>query len=386
MKVINKKAITNFLLFKETESVVSNSKRCNNYFIPYYKAKYLILIIILLFQACTESKEKSSEAFFTTRGVVLTTEDLSTVDWPKKAKGAGLTTIATHITPSQVVQFIQSPKGQEFLQECRELGLEVEHELHAMNDLLPRNLFEEDPTMFRMNKEGKRVADFNLCVHSEKALELVSKNAVKFAKILTPTTGRYFYWIDDGRPMCYCSQCSNYSDSEQALILENKILKALREFDPRATLAHLAYLNTMPPPVKIKPEEGIFLEFAPIRRSWDYPLRNLEVTGRELNNSPVLTHREILEFLDENLKVFGSGNAQVLEYWLDVSLFSDWKKPAVKLPWNKKVFQQDIDTYAKRGIKHVTTFAAYIDDEYIKTHKDLSFVKEYGEGMKSYHP
>lgn len=348
------------------------------------KATVLALLTVLLFQACTEPENR--ESFFTTRGVVLTTEDMRTVDWPKKAKDAGLTTIATHITPSQVAEFIQSPKGQAFLKNCEELGLEVEHELHAMNDLLPRDLFKKDSTMFRMNKEGRRVADYNLCVHSEEALEIVSENAVKYAKILTPTTGRYFYWIDDGRPMCYCSQCSNYSESEQALILENRILKALREFDPSATLAHLAYLNTMSPPVKVTPEKGIFLEFAPIRRSWDYPLNSLEVKAKEVNNSPALTHGDILENLDENLKVFGKDNAQVLEYWLDVSLFSRWKKPAVKLPWNKEVYQHDIDTYAKRGVRHITTFAVYIDEEYINTYKDLSFIREYGEGLKSYHP
>jgi hypothetical protein len=373
------------LLFKEIEKLGSNSKRRYNYFIKikYSKQVAFALLTVLLFTGFIGPKDKS-QSFFATRGVVLTTADLETVDWPKKAKDAGLTTIATHITPSQVVAFIQSPKGQDFLRECKEFGLEVEHELHAMNDLLPRELFKEDPSMFRMNKEGKRVADFNLCVHSEKALETVCENAVRFAKILKPTTGRYFFWIDDGRPMCHCSQCIQYSDSEQALILENRMLKALRAIDPRATLAHLAYLNTMTPPAKVKPEPGVFLEFAPIQRSWDNPLRNGNVKSERLDNVPPITHGRILELLDENLKVFGRENAQVLEYWLDVSLFSNWQKPAKKLPWNKEVFLNDIDVYAQRGIKNITTFAVYIDDEYLKNYQDVSFVNEYGAGLKSY--
>ena len=68
--------------------------------------------------------------------------------------------------------------------------------------------------------------------------------------------------------------------------------------------------------------------------------------------------------------------------WLDVSIFSNWKKPAVKLPWNRDVFEADIDAYANLGIRNITTFAAYIDDKYVETYKDLSFLKEYGEGFK----
>jgi hypothetical protein len=341
-----------------------------------------ILALAALVFACGQSA--SDESYFKTRGVVLTVDDLRTVDWPKKAKEAGLTTVATHIFPRQVVEFIQSPKGQQFLDECKALGIEVEHELHAMNDLLPRELFAEDSTMFRMNEEGKRVADWNLCVHSEKALDVAARNAVEFAKILTPTTGRYFYWIDDGRPMCYCELCSGYSDSEQALILENHMLKALREFDANATLAHLAYANTLEAPRRVKPEPGVFLEFAPIQRSFDKPLAEGNARVVRMEEDPAKTHADLLRYLDDNLAVFGKEDAQVLEYWLDVSLFSRWKKPAVKLPWNPDVFRSDVDLYGKRGIRHVTTFAAYIDSAYVNTHKDLGFLQEYGQGLASY--
>jgi hypothetical protein len=341
---------------------------------------FLLLAVIVFGCGKTDS---ATSSFFTTRGVVLSVEDLRSLDWPERAKESGLTTIATHVTPGQVAAFIQSEKGQEFLKKCHALGLEVEHELHAMNDLLPRTLFEKDSMMFRMNKEGRRVADFNLCVHSERAVETVCNNAVKYAVLLKPTTGRYFYWIDDGRPMCHCSKCILYSDSEQALILENSIIKALKTVDPDATLAHLAYLNTLPPPVKIKPEAGIFLEFAPIQRSWAQPLCN-ESASVVRTDSLVRTNADLLKLLDGNLEVFGKQNAQILEYWLDVSLFSQWRKPAKQLPWNNEVFLNDIDVYAKRGIKHITSFAVYIDEIYLKTYRDISFINEYGAGLESY--
>jgi hypothetical protein len=42
--------------------------------------------------------------------------------------------------------------------------------------------------------------------------------------------------------------------------------------------------------------------------------------------------------------VFPAGTAQVLEYWLDVSRFSQWKRPAVRLPWRRDVLEADLAT------------------------------------------
>jgi hypothetical protein len=131
----------------------------------------------------------------------------------------------------------------------------------------------------------------------------------------------------------------------------------------------------------VKPDEGIFLEFSPIQRSWDIPIAQ-EGIGREKKKE--YSHSKLLQYLKDNLTVFPIETAVVLEYWLDVSLFSWWQKPAVKLPWNKTVFEADLKTYGELGIRNITTFAAYIDDKYIANHKDLSFLKEYGEGLKNF--
>lgn len=337
------------------------------------------LIVLLSFISCMNNKE--AQPFFSTRGVILDVNDLSTVEWPRMAKEAGITTVSTHITPKQVAEFVESARGKQFLDECKHYGIEVEHELHAMGDLLPRELFDQDSSMFRMDEHGKRVREYNLCVHSDKALDIVAENAVKYAKILTSTTGRYFYWIDDGVPMCKCPKCKEYSDSDLGLILENRVIKDLREkVDPKASLAHLAYHNTLEAPTKVKPHEGIFLEFAPFHRNLTKSMKDTAAFRPEFN----ITHGEYLKYLDDNLKVFPVETAQVLDYWLDVSLFSNWKKPAVKLPWNQQMFLDDIEVYANRGIKNITTFAVYVDSAYVKNYPDLSFLKEYGEGLKNY--
>ena len=160
------------------------------------------------------------------------------------------------------------------------------------------------------------------------------------------------------------------------MILENEILKALQEIDKQATLAHLAYAKTLEPPVQVKPVPGIFLEFAPIHRTWSEP-----ITHREAKEGQ---HGRYLDLLDANLEVFGKENAQVLEYWLDVSLFSSWRRNAKKkLPWLSDVFLQDIQAYAQRGIRHITSFAVYIDADYIRQYGEPP-LDEYGKGLKDY--
>lgn len=310
---------------------------------------------------------------FATRGVVLVPEDLTLDDWPERAKQAGLSTIGIHHqnSPAAVVRWIKSDVGQRFLEKCGKRGLNVEYELHAMKELLPRPLFEKNPDLFRANEKGERTPDSNCCVQSDRALEIICENAVEIARTLRPTTSRYFYWGDDGKPWCQCSECSGLSPSEQALVVENEVCRALRTFDPKAQLAHLAYSNTLSPPKQIKPAEGIFLEYAPISRRYDVPY--------ERQQGP--NDRDGLPALDANLELFPKETAQVLEYWLDVSRFSRWKRPGVELPWNREVFLADIETYRERGIRHITTFAAWINADYQQRFGDLGFLGEYGEGL-----
>jgi hypothetical protein len=312
----------------------------------------------------SESAEQAdaTESFFRTRGVVLVVKDLQTLDWPALAKRSRLTTIATHITPREIAGFVRTDAGQKFLADCRLSGIQVEHELHAMSDLLPRAQFDRDPAMFPMDTKGNRVRGYNLCVHSTAALGVVAENAARFTKLLRSTTGRYFYWPDDGRPMCRCPRCKGLSDSDQVLLLNNHLLKAVRQVDGRATLAHLAYARTLAAPAHVRPSAGVFLEFAPIERVYDQ-----SIDARKARGTGGRSHGELLDLLDGNLRVFGAGGAQMLEYWLDVSRFSGWNRSrVVRVPWDAGVFRRDVEAYARRGIRHVTTFAAWMDGDYVK--------------------
>ena len=57
-----------------------------------------------------------------------------------------------------------------------------------------------------------------------------------------------------------------------------------------------------------------------------------------------------------NLKVFDPAEVVVLEYWLDVSLVSDWKKPAKKLKWDGDVIRKDIELYSDLGNKNIASY------------------------------
>lgn len=340
------------------------------------KTFFLLSGLLLCFFFPQDSKAQN---FVPMRGIVLSVEDLETVDWPKLAAENHINTIGTHITPSQVLTFIQSQKGERFLNECRRYNIDVEHQLHALHDLLPRDLFEKDSTLFRMDENGRRVADFNCCANSEKALNIIAEKAAYYAKLLPATNHRYYFWLDDNKPICHCPECSKYSASEQALLIENRIIKELRKYDSKAQLAHLAYYATMKAPQKIKPEPGIFLEFAPYERVLSEPLSNLNAIGRDNK-----THAELLNDLHDNLKVFPIETAVVLEYWLDVSLASKYKKPAVQIPWKSDVFKSDIKTYSQLGLKNITTFGVYMDKDYFKRYPNTAYLKEYGQFMSSY--
>jgi hypothetical protein len=139
--------------------------------------------------------------------------------------------------------------------------------------------------------------------------------------------------------------------------------------------------TTLKPPTQIRPEPGIFLEFAPIARRYDRPLSDR--AAQRLSTD--MTHGEHLDCLDANLAVFGTEGAQVLEYWMDNSRFSGWKRDQVKLlPWNREVFLADIELYAARGIRHVTQFATWLDGWYVE-HFGEPPVDEYGAGLLT-HP
>jgi len=322
---------------------------------------------------------------FLTRGVVLYPFDLSWREWPERAHAAGITTIGLHaaLRLDVLVDFMKSEKGEQFLRACRRFGLGVEYELHAFGTLLSREYFSgPNKDLFRADESGRRTADFNCCPSSQDALDIIAEKAVAYGRALKPSTHRYFYWPDDARGWCCCPKCKGLTSSDQSTLVENAIVAALRKhLDPEAALSHIAYGPTLEPPRTVKPHEGLFLEFAPITRVYDHAIDDPAV---QLGGTPPepRTQAGYLDLLDANLAVFPRQTAQVLEYWLDVSRFSGWKQPLVKVPWNDAVLRADANAYAKRGVGHVTTFATWIGAEYVNQFGEPPLA-EYVKGLNA---
>lgn len=337
----------------------------------------IILLSFLLSSSCGEDKRNDDKPFFQTRGILLAWNDVNNpdvIDWIAKMKENGLNTVSVS------GYNYQSEAYAEMKQKFIDNGLDFVYEEHAMPWLLPRNLFESHPEYFRMDKEGVRRPDFNGCPSNKEAHQVIFENAKKLGKANAPTNHKYYFWLYDGGERCYCDECKDLNDADQGLLFENTIIKALKEIDPEAQLAHLAYDKTTPAPSRIKPEKDIFLEFAPFYRRWDMPLSMREARREGTEWS----HGDYLDMLEANLKIFPAETAQVLEYWLDVSLVSGWQKPQKKLDFDKEVFLDDLSTYASYGIRNISCYGAWIDDYYVNTYKDVSFIDDYGQGLYNF--
>jgi Domain of unknown function (DUF4838) len=308
---------------------------------------------------------------FARRGIVLSPGELADPAWVPRMAAAGLNVVALHADVEMTLTYVASAAGQAFLRSAREAGLEVEYELHALSWLLPRDRFAAHPDWFRMDRHGARRPDANLCPSHPEALAIAAARARELAERLRPTTERFYFWADDGGLWCHCDACRGLSDADQNVTVMNALLAGVRERLPAARLACLAYLNALAPPERVRPVAGLFLEYAPIGRCFRHALADPDCA----------LNRPLLAGLPALLQAFGTDGAQVLEYWLDSSLFSGWKRPAAGVPFARAVLTADLATYARLGFRSVTTFGVYLDPEYVSRYGEPP-VREYGECLQ----
>lgn len=298
--------------------------------------------------------------------------------WIRRAADSGVPTLAlhppggknAHHTMAELLQRMDDPAYRALLDEAAAAGLQIEYEMHAARYLLPAELFAQHPEWFRMNKEGERTPDLNCCVTNEEALDYMAERAAEAAKKLYRNSRRVFFWTDDAHDaFCHCPKCAQYSPSDQQLLVMNHLLRRLKKDDPQAEMPYLAYFECLQPPTKVKPEEGIFLEYAPIERDMHKPIAG---TG---DAAP----------LEALLDTFGREKAKVLEYWLDNSLFSKWTKPPKHFAADVPVVQADVPWYEGLGFADISTFACFLGADYEELHgePDISpFAKAVTARMK----
>ena len=290
-------------------------------------------------------------------GVVVYPDDVTSVgleEWSRRIELGGISVIGLHAATSNdpidtLEAFVRSPLGQEFLSLCSRKGVDVEYELHAIEYLLPRELFESHPEYFRVDADSRRNPSYNMCFSCAEAVEAMRPGLEKLLEWVKPTTHRYYFWADDKQDkFCNCPDCASLTPSEQILLYENRLLAMLREYDPEATLAHLAYQQTLDAPRSLRAADGVFLEYAPIKRDYALPLSE--------------AWRKALE---ENLMAFPGHSLHILEYWLDESMACRWKKDRlVPLRMEREHFTRDIQTYRSLGAADFTCFATWLNGNY----------------------
>lgn len=245
--------------------------------------------------------------------------------------------------------WLKTDKGRRLLSYARSLGLEIEYEMHAASFLVPRELFSAHPDYFR-EANGVRTNDYNFCVSSDEMLRTVANRAAELVSKLDYSSHDYYLWQDDvDGGECGCEKCRTLSASDQSLIVANAIADELRRFDSSARVCYLAYLGTLTPPKSVKPAPGVFLEYAPMKRDRSIPVWKDETVKREL---------------DALFTVFEPGEAKILEYWYDNSMFSNWKKPPKKFTPDNERIAREIDFYRSLGVGNVTSFACYLGADY----------------------
>ena len=298
--------------------------------------------------------------------ILIHTEELSR-RWIDRMAELGVDILGLHPTGGSsaagslagLVAALQTPRFRELLDYAAERGLEIEYEMHAASYLMPRRLFDSHPEYFRMNERGERTPDANFCVTNPDALELYAKNAAELADQLYRSRPSYYFWMDDTRgKTCCCPQCSAYSVAEQQLLVLNRVLRELRKTQPEATMAHIAYLDCLDVPQKVRAEEGIFLEFAPMER---------HMCRTDPARDPSIAERERI-MMQPLLDAFGREGAKVLEYWLDNSLFSRWKKPPKAFSADRAAVREDLLAYQAAGFETAATFGCFLGEDYEALH------------------
>ena len=296
------------------------------------------------------------------------------IDYLAIAKKSGINCFSVYNPPRE------SKDWKDFESECMASGIDIEWEEHMMSYLIPRDYFEKHPEYYRMDRSGARVADCNGCASNPEVLGIIKNRAEFIAKQYKSTNNKYYCWLDDNSDVCYCDKCKDLSPSDQALIFENATLEGLRRVNPDATLSHLAYQRTLPAPTKVEPAEGIFLEFAPVNRNKYLPL---STTWAECSDGH--QHKDYLNYLRDNLKVFPAETAQVLEYWLDASFFSAYDERNLKeVYWSRNMFLDDLKTYSYYGIKDIVTFSFWVGPDYVRKFGYPDFLEDYGKTMSEF--
>jgi len=224
-----------------------------------------------------------------------------------------------------------------------EVGLRVEQGGHGMAELLPRDLFEKHPELFRLFQPedfgGKRMPDSNFCGAHPEVRRIVKENFSKKVRVLS-AQGVYALhaWADDlpGNGWCMCPKCRALPASDQAMLAMKMQAEAIAEAGVSMRVPVIAYHDTMyPGRILSAPREG-FLLFAPRERCY----------GHALDDPGCPKNRWYFQALREWMEKFaGINDTHTFEYYFDQCLFRGL------YPYLPDVILGDMTAYERAGIE-----------------------------------
>lgn len=224
-----------------------------------------------------------------------------------------------------------------------------------------------------MNEVGERVADANFCFMNDAAWDIAADRVTQLQRLLPAETGRYLWFCDDiASAHCRCPVCAALSSSDQALLYANRLAGLVRGQVPEALVSYLAYQDTLACPTRVKPDAGVFCEFAPIWRCYQHAF----------DDPGCAENRSHLEKLAKMRDWFQSAPLHITEYWLDASRFSGWKRPAIRLPVSIEIMQRDITAYRRIGAASIASYAVMCDADYWRAYGEPP-VLAYGNALNA---
>lgn len=310
-------------------------------------------------------------------GLIINPQDLSK-RWIDRMADNGLNVLGIHSDGGKLAykhleeldRMLDTREWRDLVDYAKARGVSIEYELHAVGYLVPRELYGEHPEYFRMNANGERVCDWNFCISNPDAMKLCTERAVKLASRLYGSEHNFYFWMDDGlNTHCQCSECKKYTPSEQQTIVTNAMLKEIKKIFSDARMPYLAYLDCIAPPIKVKPDPGVFLEYAPFKKY------------TAVSEAEKERQKEEREMLKPLVRAFGSEPMKVLEYWYDNSIFSGRVRPPKKFTLDAENMRKDVLNYAELGFKSVTSFACFLGDDYHELWGEVD-VKPYAEAIR----
>jgi hypothetical protein len=194
-----------------------------------------------------------------------------------------------------------------------------------------------------MNEKGQRVPDWNLNPFSQPALDYVSSGLADYFAP-APEVTMFHAWPDDieGHGWSNDPAHKDYNPSDQALLVANAVVTALRRKLPDAQFPFLGYHDTVEPARNVKPAPGILYFWAPRERCYAHGLADARcglnaVYRKELENA---------------LPVFAPANTEIFEYYVDHVLFENMANPPLG-----DVIAADTRYYAGLGVPRAGSLA-----------------------------